>query len=130
MKTTNTAKIQFNEVNVSSLKAVVNMYQNKSALNSNSKDKSLCLINNLGLPLSVASFENRVIGYAFVTINNAEEPEINSYWEKEFYSIEAEQNLKFHAETIFNSTFKDAEKRSVKIQNAADKLSNWLSVCN
>ena len=129
MKTTNTAKIQFNEVNVSSLKAVVNMYQNKSALNSNSKDKSLYLINNLGLPLSVASFENRVIGYAFVTINNAEEPEINSYWEKEFYNIEAEQNLKFHAETIFHSTFKDTGTRSVKIQNATEKLCNWLSVC-
>lgn len=129
MKTTYTAKIQFNEVNVSSLKAVVNMCQNKSAVNSNSKDKSLYLINNLGLPLSVASFENRVIGYAFVTINNAEEPEINSYWEKEFYSIEAEQNLKFHAETIFHSTFKDTGTRSVKIQNATEKLCNWLSVC-
>lgn len=130
MKTTKTASIQFNEVNVSSLKSVVNMCQNKSAVNSNSKDRLSYLINNLGLPLSVASFENRVIGYAFVTINNAEEPEINSYWEKEFYSIEAEQNLKSHAETIFHSTFKDIETRSIKIQNAAEKLSNWLSVCN
>ena len=87
MKTNNTTNIQFDQINISSLKSIVNMYQNKINDTVNSEARSLQLENNFGLPLSVASFENRVVGYAFVVINKVGETEINSYWEKDFYSI-------------------------------------------
>lgn len=133
MKTNKIDHIEFDSINVSSLKSVVNIFQNKK---NNSKaiedggQESIQLSNHFGLPLSVASSEDRVIGYAFVSINKFGTTEINSYWEKEFYSIEVEQNLKFHAESIFNSMFKDPSTRTVKIQYAAEKLTNWLNLCS
>ncbi|MDA6071296.1 hypothetical protein NJT12_16885 [Flavobacterium sp. AC] len=130
MKTNNTTNIQFDQINISSLKSIVNMYQNKINDTVNSEARSLQLENNFGLPLSVASFENRVVGYAFVVINKVGETEINSYWEKDFYSIEVEKDLKFHAENTFNTTFKDPEFRNIKLQNATQRLFNWLNYCN
>ncbi|OIV41122.1 hypothetical protein [Flavobacterium johnsoniae] len=130
MDTTLTPSIQFDPISLSSLKSVINIYQNRSSKNFVQDRNISQLSHDFGLPLSVALCENRVVGYAFVTINEREEPEINSYWEKEFYSIEAEQDLKIHAEETCHSLFKDAPARSIKIQNAAAKLSSWLQVCN
>lgn len=130
MDTTNTTNIQFDQINLASLKSVVNIYQNKSNDAVDFEIKQLPFTNHFGLPLSIASFENRVIGYAFVIINNVGKTEINSYWEKDFYSIEAEQDLKFHAEKAFLSIFKNPETRIVNIQNATERLSNWLNSCN
>jgi len=127
MDTTKTANIQFDSITISSLKSVVNIYQGKVADSHNKLVKSP---DNFGLPLSIASFDNRVIGYAFVLINNQGKPEINSYWEQEFYSIEVEQDLKFHAQNTFFNAFKDPETRTNKIQTAAEKLFSWLNVCN
>lgn len=130
MDTTKTTSLQFDSVDLSSLGSVVNMYQNKINSSLISGDKNSQFTNDFGLPLSIASFENRVVGYAFVTVNTKDEPEINSYWEKEFYSIEAEQDLKTHAENNCHSLFTDSASRSVKIQNAVHKLYSWLQVCN
>lgn len=127
MDTTKTDHIQFDQIDISSLKFVVNIYQSKS---NNNKSKPVKLANDFGLPLSIASFENRVIGYAFVVINKVGEPEINSYWEKDFYTIEIEKDLKFHAENAFQTTFQDTETRTIKVQNATERLANWLNVCN
>jgi hypothetical protein len=127
MDTTKTANIQFDAINISSLKSVVNIYQTK--VNDN-ESKFVKSPDHFGLPLSIASFENRVIGYAFVSINKAGIPEINSYWEQEFYSLDAEQDLKFHAQNTFFIAFKDPETRTSKIQNAAERLFNWLNVCH
>lgn len=127
MDTTKTANIQFDSINISSLKSVVNIYQSKV---NNTKGKFIKSSDDFGLPLSIASFDNRVIAYAFVLINNEGKPEIKSYWEQEFYSIEIEQDLKFHAQNTFFTAFKDPETRINKIQNAAEKLFNWLNVCN
>lgn len=127
MDTTKTANIQFDSINISCLKSVVNIYQSKVKDSENKFAKSS---SHFGLPLSIASFDNRVIGYAFVSINKAGKPEINSYWEQEFYSVEVEQDLKFHAQNTFFTAFTDPETRTNKIQNAAEKLFNWLNVCN
>ncbi len=127
MDTTKTANIQFDSINISSLKSVVNIYQSKV---NNTENKFIKSSDDFGLPLSIASFDNRVIGYAFVLIDKAGKPEIKSYWEQEFYSIEIEQDLKFHAQNTFFTAFKDPETRINKIQNAAEKLFNWLNVCN
>lgn len=130
MDTTKTPNIQFESVHLSSLKSVVNIYQNKVNETLNSDRQSSQFKNDFGLPLSIASSENKVVGYAFVTVNKTGKSEINSYWEKDFFSVEAEQDLKLHAENTCNSLFADSKTRSVKIQNAAEKLSNWLEVCN
>ncbi|MFQ6601043.1 hypothetical protein [Flavobacterium sp. C3NV] len=127
MDTTKTANIQFDSINISSLKSVVNIYQSKV---NDTKSKFIKSSDDFGLPLSIASFDNRVIGYAFVLIDKAGKPEIKSYWEQEFYSIEIEKDLKFHAQNTFFTAFKDPETRINKIQNAAEKLFNWLNVCN
>ncbi|MFG4004037.1 hypothetical protein [Flavobacterium aquidurense] len=127
MDTTKTDNILFDSINISSLKSVVNIYQNK--VNDN-ESKFVKLPGHFGLPLSVATFDNRVIGYAFVLINKVGEPEINSYWEQEFYSVEVEQDLKFHAQNTFNTTFADPESRKIKVQNATERLSSWLNFCN
>lgn len=100
MNTTTTTNILFDQVNLSSLQSIVNIYQNNRNDNNNDDQKRSPFTNHFGLPLSIASFENRVIGYAFVKFNNEGETEINSYWEKDFYSIEAEQDLKFHAQKL------------------------------
>jgi len=130
MDTTTTTNIQFDHINLSSLKSVVNIYQNKMNHHDCFKTNFLPFTNHFGLPLSIASFENRVTGYAFVIFNKTGKTEINSYWEKEFYSIEAEQNLRLHAEKTFNNMFKDPETRMLKIQNATERLLNWLNSCN
>lgn len=130
MNTTTTTNILFDQVNLSSLKSVVNIYQNKRNDNDYDGQKMLPFTNHFGLPLSIASFENQIIGYAFVKFNKDGETEINSYWKKEFYSIEAEHDLKFHAKKTFDSTFKEQETRAIKIQNATDRLLNWLNNCN
>lgn len=130
MDTTKTANIQFESVHLSSLKSVVNIYQNKVNETLNSDRQLSKFKSDFGLPLSIASSENKVVGYAFVTVNKTGKPEINSYWEKNFFSVEAEQDLKLHAENTCHSLFADSETRSLKIQNAAEKLSNWLEVCN
>lgn len=127
MDTTKTDNIIFDSINISSLKSVVNIYQNKVHDN---ERKFVKLPGHFGLPLSIATFDNRVIGYAFVLINKIGEPEINSYWEQEFYSVEVEQNLKFHAQNTFNTTFTDPESRKMKVQNATERLSTWLNFCN
>lgn len=127
MDTTKTANIQFDSINISSLKSVVNIYQSKV---NDTESKFIKSSDDFGLPLSIASFDNRVIGYAFVLIDKAGKPEIKSYWEQEFYSIEIEKDLKFHAQNTFFTAFKDPETRINKIQNAAEKLFNWLNVCN
>jgi len=127
MDTTKTANIQFDSINISSLKSVVNIYQSK--VNS-TESKFIKSSEHFGLPLSIASFDNRVIGYAFVLIDKTGKPEIKSYWEQEFYSIEIEKDLKFHAQNTFFTAFKDPETRINKIQNAAEKLFSWLNVCN
>lgn len=130
MKPNNTTTIQFDHLNISSLKSVVNMYQSKVNDTLDSETRLEQLKNNFGLPLSVASFENRIVGYAFVVINKVGETEINSYWEKDFYSVEVEKDLKFHAENTFQTTFHDPESRKLKLQNATERLSNWLNYCN
>lgn len=127
MDTTKTANIQFDSINISSLKSVVNIYQSKV---NDTESKFIKSSDDFGLPLSIASFDNRVIGYAFVLIDKAGKPEIKSYWEQEFYSIEIEKDLKFHAQNTFFTAFKDPETRINIIQNAAEKLFNWLNVCN
>jgi len=127
MDTTKTANIQFDSINISSLKSVVNIYQSKV---NDTESKFIKSSEDFGLPLSIASFDNRVIGYAFVLIDKAGKTEIKSYWEQEFYSIEIEKDLKFHAQNTFFTAFKDPETRINKIQNAAEKLFNWLNVCN
>jgi hypothetical protein len=127
MDTTKTANIQFDSINISSLKSVVNIYQSKV---NDTESKFIESSDDFGLPLSIASFDNRVIGYAFVLIDKAGKPEIKSYWEQEFYSIEIEKDLKFHAQNTFFTAFKDPETRINKIQNAAEKLFSWLNVCN
>lgn len=130
MNTTKKAKLQFEPLHISSLNSVVAIYQNKNNSKVNPELRSSQITNDFGLPLSVASFENRVIGYAFVVINKGGKTEINSYWEQEFYNIEVEQDLKFHAQNTFDTTFKDLETRIIKVQNAAERLSNWLNVCH
>lgn len=130
MNTTTTTNILFDQVNLSSLISIVKIYQNKRNDDNHDDQKRSPFTNHFGLPLSIASFENRVIGYAFVKFNNEGETEINSYWEKDFYSIEAEHDLKFHAQKTFNSMFNDPETRTIKIKNATDRLSNWLNNCN
>lgn len=130
MDTTTTTNIQFNPIDVSSLQSVVNIYQNKKHDHDDFETGLSPFTNHFGLPLSVACFENRVIGYAFVIRNKVGETEINSYWEKEFYSIEAEHDLKFHAQKTFDSMFADPETRIIKLQKAMDRLSNWLNSCN
>jgi len=127
MDTTITPSIQFDSVNISSLKSVVNIYQNKR---SDNRSRPLSLSHHFGLPLSIASCDDRVIGYAFVVINTEGEPEIKSYWDQEFYSVETEQDLKFHAKNTFYTTFKDPATRTIKVQNAAERLCNWLNVCD
>jgi hypothetical protein len=127
METTKKSPVQFDPIYITSLKSVVNIYQSKIYDN---KSYSSQIAKDFGLPLSIASVNNEVIGYAFVLINKTGEPEINSYWEKEFYTIEAEKDLKFHAQNIFQTVFKDPETRTIKIQNATERLSNWLNVCN
>ncbi|WP_428229387.1 hypothetical protein [Flavobacterium sp.] len=129
MEATKTAHIQFDEINISFLKSVVSIFQSKSKESIVTENRLSQLKHHFGLPLSVASFENRVIGYAFVAINKNGETEINSYWEKDFYSIEGEQDLKFYAENSFHTTFKDPETRTSKIQSATERLVNWLHLC-
>ncbi|MFH6996635.1 hypothetical protein ACHRVZ_01820 [Flavobacterium sp. FlaQc-57] len=130
MNTTKTVKLQLEAINIASLKSVVAIYQNKIESRTGFEMKPSQITNNFGLPLSIASFEKRVIGYAFAVIDKEGKAEINSYWEKEFYSIEAEQNLKSHAQNTFYSTFKDPETRTLKMQKATERLFNWLNVCN
>lgn len=130
MNTTRTATLQFDPINMSSLKSVLTIYHNKMSSKADFEIRSSEVTSNLGLPLSIASFENKVIGYAFVVINKMGDPEINSYWEKDHYTIEVEKDLKFHAQSTFLATFHDTETRTIKIQNATERLHNWLNFCN
>jgi hypothetical protein len=126
--------LEFGTVNISHLGSILNISnrakertKNDPNLAQNTEEHN---VKPFGLPLSVAHCGNQMLGYGFVSINTSGEAEFNyCFDEKEHNASEIKNGLELEAKKTFNVLFNDNATKENAVQNAIDKLANWINQC-
>jgi hypothetical protein len=118
MKTRN---VEFRKVYLSDLNAVMRLYQL-------SQQTGTKLTADFGLPLSIASDGNEVIGYGFAAINQLGEVTLNSHC-KVVEDLSIGHTLEEQAKKTLHSTFENVGEDNAKFKHSVLRLVDWLNNC-
>ncbi|SHE52115.1 hypothetical protein [Pedobacter caeni] len=122
-------QLEFRKVYLSDMRSVINMYQktnqDSSTHDQTKKDKTIRLTTDFGLPLSVASKENEVVGFAAVHINASGE----LIWDSSADDLNIEHQLIEQAKITLYDTFENVQKDHSKLKISIEKLVDWLNTC-
>ena len=116
-----TRGVEFRKVYLSDLNAVMRLYQ----LSQRTTTK---LTADFGLPLSIASDGNEIIGYGFAAINQLGEVTLKSHI-KGVEELSMGCTLEEQAKKTLHSTFENAEEDHTKLKHAIQRLVDWLNNC-
>ncbi|OUL63239.1 hypothetical protein [Flavobacterium sp. AJR] len=133
-QTNNAQYLEFGTVNISHLGSILNICNRAKERTKNNPNLIQNIdennMNHFGLPLSVAHYGNQMLGYGFVTINTSGETEFNYYFEeKEHNASQIKDGLELEAKKAFKVLFNDNATKENAVQNAIDKLANWIDQC-
>ncbi|WEK21014.1 MAG: hypothetical protein P0Y49_07660 [Candidatus Pedobacter colombiensis] len=117
-----TKDIEFRKVYLSDLNAVVTLYQS-------SQITATKLTTDFGLPLSIASQGNEIIGFGFASINKLGEVTLNSRCIKLADDLGIGNTLEEQAKKTLHSTFEDIRGDHTKLKHSIQKLVDWLNNC-
>ncbi|KFF12594.1 hypothetical protein [Flavobacterium hydatis] len=127
-------RLEFGTVNISHLGSILSICDRAKERTKNDlnliQNKEENNINHFGLPLSVAHCGNQMLGYGFVSINTSGEIDFNyCFDEKEHNASEIKEGLELEAKKTFKVLFNDNATKENAVQNAIDKLANWINQC-
>lgn len=125
-KVKNPSQIQFDNVYISELSKVVNIYKNATA--HISSDKSNKLSSHFGLPLIIAANNNQLIGFASATLNLSGEVEMNCFFSEETNEADIENQLKEKAYRNFYRTYDNSETGKKHLKASIERLVYWLNL--
>lgn len=124
-------QIKFEAAYLSELKPVISIYKNIRAntfgYHSSQETASVA---HFGLPLVVARYGKKVIGFASANINSANQVEINCFNLQEYEEQEIIQTLKQRAINVFNSSYNQDDQQNTRLKTSIKVLNNWLEKCN
>lgn len=122
-------QLEFRKVYLSDMRSVINIYQktnqNSSHHDQTKQDKTIRLTTDFGLPLSVASNENEVVGFAAVHINQLGE----IIWNSSSDDLNIEHELIEQAKRTLYDTFENVQEDHSKLKISIEKLVDWLNTC-
>ncbi|MNK20194.1 hypothetical protein D3C87_384290 [compost metagenome] len=113
--------IEFRKVYLSDLGAVMRLYQL-------SQQNTAKLTADFGLPLSVASNGNEIVGYGFAAVNQLGEVTVKSHF-KGAEDLSMGCTLEEQAKKTLHSTFENAEEDHAKLKHVIQRLVDWLNNC-
>lgn len=116
----NTTNIEFRKVYLSDLNAVLRIYKKE--------DKKLTA--HFGLPLSVATENNEIIGFASASLNELNEMQLNAHCIKVSADSAIINRLKEQAKNVLHSTFENIENDRSQLKISIQQLVGWLNKCS
>lgn len=114
--------LEFRKVYLSDMRSVINLYQLPQG-------KAIKLTADFGLPLSIVSEDNKVIGFAFASINELGEVVLNSRGVQQPDPSNIGHELIEAAKKTLYATFGDLQEDNTKLRNSIHKLVDWLNTC-
>lgn len=122
VKEPNTANIEFREIHFSDLNSVISIYKKRTPDSASGK-----LTIGFGLPSSIATENNEIVGFASASLGETDEIKVNTYIVKTVGSLYVENMLKKHAEEALHSRFGNFEKDTLSLKNSIHQLVLWLN---
>lgn len=116
-----TRGVEFRKVYLSDLNAVIRLYQS-------SQGSVTKLTADFGLPLSIASNGNEILGFGFAAIDQTGVVKLNSYC-KGIEDSSVGDILEEQAKKTLHSTFENTGENNAKLKEAIQRLVDWLNNC-
>ncbi|OJU25211.1 MAG: hypothetical protein BGN92_02905 [Sphingobacteriales bacterium 41-5] len=111
---TTTSHSKVRNVHLADLSKIIAVYGNKP------------LSTDFGLPLALLEYCKEICGYAFVTFNSFNEPQILTHFKQGFETVATKQLLNDYANEVFVSLYANEEQNFTKLQRHIKRLTNWL----
>lgn len=112
---------------VSDLDYIISLYQQnetfETEINSNSR-----FTNDFGLPLYVAEFKNKIIGYSYTTATNSGEYNLKTHFETSFSNHPIKEILMDESNIHLEKEWKNNSNKNLAV--AIAQLVNWLNNSN
>lgn len=115
----------FRKVYLSDLSSLIKIYKKT---NRTMADQQLTV--HFGLPLSVATSDNEIIGFASAAINESDEMKLSSYGVKVLEDPYIGNRLEEQAESILHSTFENMGEDYSPLKHSINQLVGWLNKCS
>lgn len=119
-----TMNIKFRKVYLSDLNAIKSIYKKWSKEPATEK-----LTAHFGLPLSIATENNKIIGFASASVNELDEIKLNAHGENVSDDLYIEKGLEKQAEIVLSATFKNITEDQSQLKNSINQLVDWLNKC-
>lgn len=114
--------IRFRAVTIADLDTIVKLYlEQKTTLDS-------ALTNQFGMPLCVAEWNNKIVGYSSVTITNKDDYNLNIHIDNYFSNYKINKILLQESELFFKNEWQNGSSKNVS--NSITHLVNWLNNSN
>lgn len=116
------ASIKFRDIHFSDLNSVISIYKKKTQESVTDR-----LTVSFGLPSSIATENNKIIGFASASLNETDEIKVEAYSMKTVGGLYVENMLKQHAEKALHSRFGNFEKDNISLKSSIHQLVVWLN---
>lgn len=112
---------------VSDLDFIISLYQQNETFETETNNNSR-FTNDFGLPLYVAEFKNKIIGYSYATARNSEEYSLKTYFETSFSNHPIKEILMAESNIHLEKEWKNNSNKNLAV--AIAQLVNWLNNSN
>ncbi|QBQ41419.1 hypothetical protein [Sphingobacterium psychroaquaticum] len=123
-------KIQVQNVYLSELRAVVNLYKRQILHISETEVANAKLTAAFGLPLAVLTSDRKVVGFARAQINDLGAIDLSCYLEEDFLDDKHYMALKAKAEDNLHYTFSRENQQTEDLASAIEQLIYWLNLAS
>ena len=114
--------IKFRAVTIADLDSIVKLYlKQKSIFDS-------ALTHQFGMPLCVAEWNNKIVGYSSVTTTNTENYNLNTHIDSYFSNNEIDESLLQESEPFFKKEWQNGSNKNLSI--SITHLVDWLNNSN
>lgn len=124
------SKIQVNNVYLSELRAVVNLYKRQVLCIPEAKEEETKLTAAFGLPLAVLTSDSKVVGFARAQINDLGAIDLSCYLEEGFLNDTHYIALKAKAQDNLRCTFTRESQQTEDLASAIEQLIYWLNLAS
>lgn len=117
--------LSFRAVTISDLNAIVKLYQQQET---NSFTENTTLTNQFGLPLYVAEWNNKIVGYSYAAATNSNDYSLKTNIDTTFSHYPINENLMLESKLFFKSEWQNSTNK--RLTTAINQLVNWLNNSN
>lgn len=131
-KHTKTAIVtKIRNVYVTDLHKIISIYTEENTnFSAEHQNSPFAVTEKFGLPLALADYNKDVLGYAYVSINELEKPEIHLIFRKEFEKEKTKKLLNEYAKKVFSSMYPTEQQDYPGLDRYIKKFIDWLNRCH